>query len=840
MSHRTLTRNGYIVHKKYLTPFEINKIKKDLTVTPAVLPAFKDLAKPKPYKVFLESPERYYLPRYYGIEHFGQPVNVNILDGEDIDITVHMTLRPHQIAAAKNIMKQFNKPWIDSTANNTIINVATNVSDSVDSRLDNVNVEEERNMAEDSTQTDEPSPLEILMEVNNLHSSSKEENSKTEEEPDEEELEYKASVGGGGVLSLPCGYGKTVLAIWTIAQLKKKTLVIVNKEFLMDQWIDSFDKFSNARVGILQQNKMEIDGNDVVVGMLHSICMKEYPKGMFDSFGLVIFDECHHIASDMFSKSLPKVASKYMLGLSATPERKDKLSRVFYYYLGKLFHQERRAGSNLVMVKQIHCMSNSPYYQDLYLKNGVKNTGGMLTQLIEFEARNKMIIHILSVLVKQSRTTLVLSSRREHLEWIYDALQKANLRRPNGTFVTFGLYWGKQQMNKKQYKKMLEESAKCDIVLGTCQLAQEGLDIPTLDTLLFATPMTDIIQAVGRILRKYHAINPYVIDIVDKFGNFPKHLKQRQEFYDEEEYFCERTNTFLFDSDTDNKYEELITGFLDHLPDLTEFEASRGQAGMAGKKHRKGPLPRLFILGGEGNGEGNGGNGGNGGDNDDMFKDDEDEDAPTTIRLPGGCLLEGVSADSGNNNSDSNHDKRIPIKITPKLPSLTNKVKISSTMGSNVPKLQVSDTITPVQKVKVTDLKQASPVKVKISPTDNLAPKIKVVTQPTNVPKIKVSDMVVNTTTKVKVLDPQTALQMVSPEKIKVVNQIADIQKIKIGEINNLIQDELQTQKVKITVPTPSSLIAQTKAANTQATSSGIATPALVGKKILPIQRKFF
>lgn len=503
MSHKTLTRSGYIVQKKYLTNAEMSKIRKDLTVTPLVLPAFKDISKPKPYKVYLESPERLFLPRHYGIQLFGEPVNTNITDGLAIDITVHMTLRPHQLPAAKNIMKQFNLPFVDPTlvtSTDPTFNPPTDIDGTVESTVS-------------------PDPVD-----------------------DEVRL-----ILGGGVLSLPCGYGKTVLAIWTIAQLKKKTLVVVNKEFLMDQWIDSFDKFSNARVGILQQNKMEIDGNDVVVAMLHSVCLKDYPKGIFDEFGLVIFDECHHIASDMFSKALPKVATKYMLGLSATPERKDGLSRVFYYYLGKLFHQERRAGSNLVVVKQIHCMSSSPYYQELYLKNGVKNTGGMLTQLIEFEERNRMIVYILSLLVKQGRTTLVLSSRREHLEWIYNNLQKANLRRPNGTFVTFGLYWGKQQMNKKQYKKMLEESAKCDIVLGTCQLAQEGLDIPTLDTILFATPMTDVVQAVGRILRKYHSINPYVIDIIDKFGNFPKHLKQRQAFYDDEEYFCERTNLTLYD-----------------------------------------------------------------------------------------------------------------------------------------------------------------------------------------------------------------------------------------------------------------------------------------------------
>lgn len=867
MSHRTLTRSGYIVHKKYLTPIEINKIKKDLTVTPAVLPAFKDLAKPKPYRVYLESPERYYLPRHYGIENFGQPVNVNLTDGDDIDITVHMTLRPHQIAAAKNIMKQFNKPWPSqdvSTPSTGVSSSGVSTTSTMDtSGISQDEIQEEiQEEAQNETQNETQEEVqevadEILQEI-------------PQEEEKTEQLEYETSkitANGGGVLSLPCGYGKTVLAIWTIAQLKKKTLVIVNKEFLMDQWVDSFDKFSNARVGILQQNKMEIEGNDVVVGMLHSICMKEYPKGMFDSFGLVIFDECHHIASDMFSKSLPKVAAKYMLGLSATPERKDKLSRVFYYYLGKLFHQERRQGSNLVMVKQIQCMSGSAFYQDLYLRNGVKNTGGMLTQLIEFEERNRMIIHILATLVKQGRTTLVLSSRREHLEWIYDALQKANLRKPNGQFVTFGLYWGKQQMNKKQYKKMLEESSKCDIVLGTCQLAQEGLDIPTLDTLLFATPMTDIIQAVGRILRKYHAINPYVVDIVDKFGNFPKHLKQRQEFYDEEEYFCEKTNLFLFDNHDDNKYEDLVTAFLDHLPDLKEFEANRGQLSLIGKKHRKGPSPRLFILGTGPDAQGSGP-----GEDGEDFDDDLNEDSPTTIRLPAGCLIDTPLKGSSGGNQDGILDKRIPIKITPKLPSLINKVKISQTAAaSNIPKIQITQNANSnVPKIQITPKIPEIP-KIKVSPKIPETPKIKVNLNPTpsNITKIKVEEPI-STVNKIKIIASDTSKltkvkvskdpAIITP-KIKVptletvkIMQASAAEKIKVGEVNAKIQDELQNQKVKVVTtltatPTATSTTTSTTTSTNAASSLTTSTvlpklplklPPKLPTKSLPTQRKFF
>ncbi|MEX0598350.1 MAG: helicase-related protein, partial [Candidatus Paceibacterota bacterium] len=474
-------------------------------------------------------------------------------------------------------------------------------------------------------------------------------------------------------------------------------------------------------------------------------------------------------------------------------------------------------------------------YQDLYLKNGVKNTGGMVTQLIEFETRNKMIIHILSLLVLQGRTTLVLSARREHLEWIYDALQKANLRKANGTFVTFGLYWGKQDMNKKQYKKMLEESAKCDIVLGTCQLAQEGLDIPTLDTLLFATPMTDIIQAVGRILRKYHAINPYVLDIVDKFGNFPKHLKQRQEFYDDEEYFCERTTTYLYELETDNKYEELITAFLDHQPDLTEFQANRGKGNQAigVRRPRISPLP--FCLEGSGNPS-------SGSLSDSLYgitmDDLDDNDDPTSICLPTGCHIDldigsseetsmntGVNETGGKETGKEIPDKRIPIKITPRLPSLSNRIKVSSIQANDQKKAALAVTAAlagvqnPIlQKIKVSDIVVPEPSKVKVSSPINMTPKIKVglpLNDSQKNGKIKVSEMVDNCVT-----------------KVKVVPQISEVSKVKISEVKEKIQDELENQKIKVNTLTNAILN------NNKEKVQTIKTPE--DRKVLSIKRKYF
>ena len=134
----------------------------------------------------------------------------------------------------------------------------------------------------------------------------------------------------GGIISVPCGFGKTVLALYLIGKLKKKTIVIVHKEFLVNQWKERIHQYlPDAKIGTIQGNKIDTEDCDIVIGMLQSLSMKDYPESLFNDYGFCIVDECHHIAAEVFSRSLSKVNSQFMLGLSATPKRKDGLSKVF-------------------------------------------------------------------------------------------------------------------------------------------------------------------------------------------------------------------------------------------------------------------------------------------------------------------------------------------------------------------------------------------------------------------------------------------------------------------------------------------------------------------------------
>ena len=200
---------------------------------------------------------------------------------------------------------------------------------------------------------------------------------------------------GGGILSLPCGFGKTILGLYFIAQLKKKTLVIVHKEFLMNQWIERI-KFAlpNAKIGIIQGNKFEVEGNDIVIGMLQTISMKEFADNSFDDFGHVIIDECHTIPSRVFSKALMKVNSKYSLGISATPKRNDGLMKVLTYYIGSIFYSIKSNEKNIVKVRRyLLCSSDEKYNEEILNFRHKPQMANMINNIADYQKRTKLIIN---------------------------------------------------------------------------------------------------------------------------------------------------------------------------------------------------------------------------------------------------------------------------------------------------------------------------------------------------------------------------------------------------------------------------------------------------------------
>lgn len=336
---------------------------------------------------------------------------------------------------------------------------------------------------------------------------------------------------GGGIVCLGCGFGKTILSLYILSLLGYKTLVIVHKEFLAYQWIERINEFlPEARIGKIQQNVIDIEDKDIVIGMLQSISMKDYDKTVFESFGFVILDECHHLGAEVFSKALPKITTQYMLGLSATPDRKDGLRKVFEYYLGDMVFciKGREPEQVLVKLVEYNCLDEN-YKQEFHNFKGTIIVPKMISQLCDDPIRLQIIIEQLKVLVLEGRKILILSERREHLNNIKEVIDKLEIG-------SSGFYVG----GSKQ--EVLKESESKQIILGTFQMASEGMDIASLNTVILSTPKSDIEQSVGRILREKkenRRFIPLIIDIIDQPKNFKRQAMIRKKFYKKNNYIID-------------------------------------------------------------------------------------------------------------------------------------------------------------------------------------------------------------------------------------------------------------------------------------------------------------
>lgn len=335
----------------------------------------------------------------------------------------------------------------------------------------------------------------------------------------------------GGILAVGCGQGKTVMGLNLMSQVGKKTLVIVHKEFLLNQWKERIEQFlPDAKIGYIRQEKIDHENKDIVIAMLQSVSMKDYALNTFDTFGFVVIDECHRIPCQVFSKALIKINSKYMLGLSATPNRKDGLTKVLKWHIGEVVYSSFPNIEYNVLIQRIFCqMENEDYKKEVLNYNNKPNIPKMVSNIVENLYRTKIIVYWLQDLLKdgEQRKVIILSERRNHLDDIYKIITERNI-------CTVGYYVGGMK------EKSLKESEEKTVLLGTYSMASEGLDVPGLNALILASPKSDIVQSVGRILRKKHEyLIPRIIDMVDNHSLFNSQSNKRLTYYKSKEYNIE-------------------------------------------------------------------------------------------------------------------------------------------------------------------------------------------------------------------------------------------------------------------------------------------------------------
>ena len=316
----------------------------------------------------------------------------------------------------------------------------------------------------------------------------------------------------------------TVMAIKIISILAQKTLIIVHKEFLLNQWVERIQEFMpTAKIGRIQGPVFDSAGKDIVIGMLQTLYDRDFPDGAFDDFGLTIVDEVHRIGSCQFSKALLRIQTPYMLGVTATLERKDGLTKVIHHFIGPTVYSDPaglQSDDGSVLVRGIEFISDDPEFNHVVTDyRGNTQFSTMITKLCSHAPRIQFLVRTLAELVRETPDAqiLVLGHNRCLLVSLHDALVA-------GKIATAGYYLGGMK------QAALEASTGQQIILASYAMASEGFDHKNLSILVMITPKTDIVQSVGRIFRQKHA-RPLIVDIVDKHETFQNQWRKRRAYY---------------------------------------------------------------------------------------------------------------------------------------------------------------------------------------------------------------------------------------------------------------------------------------------------------------------
>jgi len=336
---------------------------------------------------------------------------------------------------------------------------------------------------------------------------------------------YKGLPHLGGIMQAVPGWGKTVAACYLMGMLQVPTLVVVHKEFLATQWRERIKQFlPGAEVGLAQQSVCDFEGKHVVIGMVTSLAIKDYPPEFYEWPGLVIYDECHRVAAHTWSVVPARFRARYRIGFSATPRRKDDADNVFLYHLGPVLFRskEKRLTPKVRRVWTTFRMVKTKRFNPTLAKKPL-----LLRFLVNNAKRNEAIIGQLLLAVEKDRKVIVLSERLVHLQKLAEMFE-AHFDSKKEPVPMAGYYVGGMSA------KARARSERAQVIFATSQYASEGLDIPALDTLMLTTPMSDVEQAVGRILRPFEGKKPpIVVDFRDdEVSLFRKMGQTRDRLYD--------------------------------------------------------------------------------------------------------------------------------------------------------------------------------------------------------------------------------------------------------------------------------------------------------------------
>lgn len=300
-----------------------------------------------------------------------------------------------------------------------------------------------------------------------------------------------------GVLSAPTGSGKTVIALYMIAARRQPAVIVVHNRELAFQWVERIRTFlglPDEAVGLIGAGRRDL-GRPVTVALIQSLC--KCVREVAPLTGYLVVDECHRTPSRTFTEAVSAFDARFMLGLTATPWRRDRLSRLIFWYLGDVHHAIETAalvagGHILSADVVVRETAFSPYHDP------VREYSKMLSELTADDARNRLIAADVAAEAESGRgVCLVLSDRKKHCETLQSLLWYGH---KTASVLLTG------DVSPRERKEALEKigAGGVRVLVATGQLIGEGFDCPDLTTLFIATPVRfsgRLLQYLGRVLR---------------------------------------------------------------------------------------------------------------------------------------------------------------------------------------------------------------------------------------------------------------------------------------------------------------------------------------------------
>jgi superfamily II DNA or RNA helicase len=321
------------------------------------------------------------------------------------------------------------------------------------------------------------------------------------------------------IVEAPTGFGKTYVGASVAGQLGQATLIVVTKNDLVQPWKTTLTNLLGVdpkEIGHVQQNKCKFEGCKFVVAMIQSLVCREYPQEFYDAFGLVIFDEVHRLGAEYFAQACGLFRARHRLGLSATPTRKDGRTKLFEAHIGPVMVKGTWVPmSPKILVKKtgwkvpkVPRRDENGQWKSMPMEVIPGRMANVYKAIAADVERNRTIADMAAQAVQSGRYVLILSDLLEgHLNPLFHYVVEAGVP---GELI--GFYHGTAKKPELERAK----SKKVRVVLATYHMTSEGTDVPHWDTLIMATPRSDVKQSIGRVLRTAEdKKQPVVFDLRD-------------------------------------------------------------------------------------------------------------------------------------------------------------------------------------------------------------------------------------------------------------------------------------------------------------------------------------